>query len=550
MKLNAALWRNYWDILAILVLAIGLRAIVVFVPRIIDTDGVFYARMAESFAHGDGLYPDGNYLIWSPFYSLAIAPVYSLLGDSELAGRIVSLLASTVAVVLAGWVGSYGFGKTVGRFAALLVATCPALIVNSSSVMTEMTYSAFLMLAALLAFKLYRRFGYGLAMVLGASLGALYLTRPEGLFATVGIVAIFLACAFVLQQYRHAKSAVTVSVVFLAIALTYIFQIHALTGAWELSTKTHNNWYVGQAMSGVYGSETEKEYEIVQYGLNSAGDRLGTSRFGPPKILQFAIETPRKFQEKYIRNLHEEIDILWEKLGDKTILTVAAIIGLIGSIAHPKTRIQILLAIAFLAPMIVYPIFYIQKRTIVALLPIIFVFVARGIEFVAIGLNRLRHLKLKSQPQWFNLGNVLIALLLVLVLQPNLDDVKDSWSEFAQEPLEQKVAGLYLKQKLPADTIVMSRKPWVAYYAAAEALYTPYADRRDIFRYAYERDADVLVVDERQIPELRPQLAFLLDTSNPPPYLETVYSADNIQGGKIAIYAIDKHQLGKMLLLD
>ena len=72
---------------------------------------------------------------------------------------------------------------------------------------------------------------------------------------------------------------------------------------------------------------------------------------------------------------------------------------------------------------------------------------------------------------------------------------------------------------------ILARKRQVPFYAGAIWEWLPYGALDDVLRYAAAHGARYLVVDEATTPDLRPQLAPLLDPVNAPANLAPVYDS-------------------------
>jgi hypothetical protein len=98
-------------------------------------------------------------------------------------------------------------------------------------------------------------------------------------------------------------------------------------------------------------------------------------------------------------------------------------------------------------------------------------------------------------------------------------------------------AGLWLRENAVADALVMSRDPEVPFYAERRWVASPNEEYAPFIAYVRKRGADYLVVDEREVTVIRPQLGFLLDESSPPGELRRVYTAYDPRG-KTIVYEV------------
>lgn len=83
----------------------------------------------------------------------------------------------------------------------------------------------------------------------------------------------------------------------------------------------------------------------------------------------------------------------------------------------------------------------------------------------------------------------------------------------------------------------MSRDPEVPFYAERAWVATPNEEYAVFVDYVRRRGADYVVVDEREVTVIRPQLSFLLEEASPPKELRHAYTADDPRG-KTIVYEV------------
>jgi hypothetical protein len=83
---------------------------------------------------------------------------------------------------------------------------------------------------------------------------------------------------------------------------------------------------------------------------------------------------------------------------------------------------------------------------------------------------------------------------------------------------------------------LLARKRQVPFYAEAHWEWLPLADLEGVLAYAQAHEAHYLVIDERTVPTLRPELAFLLDPAQAPATLSVVHVIEGKK--KIVLYKI------------
>jgi len=138
---------------------------------------------------------------------------------------------------------------------------------------------------------------------------------------------------------------------------------------------------------------------------------------------------------------------------------------------------------------------------------------------------------------WRAVATVLPALLLfvaLLFLQPRTISLYTTIGSFRPE---HKSLGLWMKDRVNRDSVVMSRYPTIAFYADSLWEPTPNAEFAQVLAYARANHVDYFVLDELETKELRPQLAWLLDERVAPPDLELVHTYPSPHG-KLVIYRV------------
>jgi len=222
--------------LVVVLASLVLRAIVLW--RIagapLASDSTDYREMALLLL---GRQPFAPY--WPPGLSLYLAPFLAAgFGD-------VVLRAS----MLLWWVlFCLGFARltkdfSVKRGAALLLlavfSVTPALIHFSIEPMTQMPSAALLLLAVSAAVRCSRGSGWGEALMLGASLGALALVRPSALPLMIVLPALVFLRR---RRLREPLAAVALGAVLI---FAWVIKVHQLSGQWTINNSNGANLYYG-----------------------------------------------------------------------------------------------------------------------------------------------------------------------------------------------------------------------------------------------------------------------------------------------------------------
>jgi hypothetical protein len=105
-------------------------------------------------------------------------------------------------------------------------------------------------------------------------------------------------------------------------------------------------------------------------------------------------------------------------------------------------------------------------------------------------------------------------------------------------PVEYKALGEWMSANhVGYGEVVLARKRQVPFYAGARWEWLPLADVEGLLAFADERSARYVVIDERLVPTLRPELAHLLDPAAAPEGLELV-TGMTVGGMRILLYRV------------
>ena len=188
-------------LVAILLLAVGLRVDDAWQGRAPVYDAAAYSTIAASLEHGEGFtlgpgatQPASNY---SPGLPLLVSGIYKLTGGvHERFARLVLALIGSLAVLFTYFVGRRLSGPFAGLVGAAAVAVYPALLEYQGMLMSEPLAASLLsgaVLAILWADASGARVQARRWLVPGLLLGALALTRPEYLAISLPIAVVVFA---------------------------------------------------------------------------------------------------------------------------------------------------------------------------------------------------------------------------------------------------------------------------------------------------------------------------------------------------------------------
>lgn len=162
-------------------------------------DAFFYHWQGRALAEGHGYIDPGAWRFLDVFTPSAAHPpgystylgVWSWLGASSITGhRLVSSLLGVATVVVIGILARRLAGDRAGLLAAGLAAVYPMLWINDGMLQAESLYALLIALMLLLAHRFWDEPTPGRVAVLSAVTGVAALTRTEGIFFFVVLVAL------------------------------------------------------------------------------------------------------------------------------------------------------------------------------------------------------------------------------------------------------------------------------------------------------------------------------------------------------------------------
>ena len=205
---------------------------------VVSKDSIDFVNIARSFATGDVTTMLGHYQ--HPLYPFLMVLCNTLVGDWILAGQVVSLAMSVLALIPFYLLVRRLFSPRDAVAATLLMMFLPRAATLSADILTESTYLAMCLAALYSGYRAAADGSTGAAALFGLFSGLAYLTRPEGgMVFLVGTAAILLAhCPDYRGRWRTKLACLALSaIIFTATAGPYLVYLRIDTGRWRLSKK-------------------------------------------------------------------------------------------------------------------------------------------------------------------------------------------------------------------------------------------------------------------------------------------------------------------------
>lgn len=525
----------------LLVVALAVRILPATVRFVIGSDDGLFLTLGQNLAAGRGYTGDGltTQIDFPPGYPFFAAAVYWLGGDLELPTTLNILVIGALLPLPVYWLAHQLSDTKTALLAGLLTALHPALVLAQGNLesVAELPYALLLYIAwgllwwglqtsevsktsEVYARRWSRLIGFGLAGVL---IGMAHLVRWEGVI--LGLVA----AGIIVGVLRRA--AVGPILVFLAglglFAVPYALYLYQHTGS-ILSPKTMLTQLHAAAIDASATDPFAFEKSFYEpYELWLANPTR------PPEVVR---ESRSAALQRYAGNVLLEARLWFTSFGFMTMIWVIPCgVGL-----WALGRKQALFLLPLLIPLAFIPASVVDPRYFLIPLSILMIFTARGWTWLE---KRLPALPLslagrgdrgEGPPFGFvtsrsvSLATLLVTATLALFILASL-----TGPFLYPRPVEYRAAGLALRGQIVPSAHMLARKRQVPFYANGVWDWLPFAELEDVLAYAAAHQADYLILDHYTTPDLRPQLAYLLDPANAPASLTPVYVGD-----KVIVYRI------------
>jgi 4-amino-4-deoxy-L-arabinose transferase-like glycosyltransferase len=532
-----------WVLLSI---ALALRLLWrVHEPSIAQGEECEYLRLAQNLfttGHYVGLEP-GTQLMYPPLLPILICLLFPVTGSFQAAAAVVTLAAGLLLVVAVRALATQMYGSRVGVVAGVLAALYPVLIE-----LCDVTYSESVYLPLFVAGVLYglRWIGAGRrtwALLSGACFGLAYLTRPEALYLSVIVSAVFVARATLQHRSRITASIVGVLPFLGAVAVLaapYVVFLSLHTGSLRLETKTVMNYTIGQRINA--GMNRKEASLYLGPDLREEGPHLSPNEW---LLAAPAAIPPAQLLSYWLSSAHRNFGpVRWMVLsavfGTEVLLVLLLGIGLL---APPWGWGRLFSEFAVIAIVAGYLVILlgqheIQLRFAVPQFVLTLVWLSRGICLIHDWLaNALRRLHIAPRPAgWVGaLGYVLPTVL--LLAEPVRVAVAEGSNFRITSPLilYEKQAGLWLAQLPKPPQIVMSTNDEVSYYSGSHELKFPYASERLALEYMRLKAPDYMVVT-REPGYINEYYVSWFERGIPNPAIVLVHTIGNADGPQALIY--------------
>jgi len=534
--------RETWLLVILILSSLILRTALLRVDRVVRYDEPDYLILGRNLFSGRGYaVTDRAELHYAPLFPAVTGLLYPLTRNMKLNSDIAYVLFGTLTLLPFYALAKRLLGTSVALIASAWLCLYPMLTsaVLFWGTMLEPLY-LFLVFSALyaawIAWEDQRVLAY---LTAGGLLGLAYLTKPEAI-AYLGLMVVLFVVANLWRRTLLRPGTllgIVGSVLAFALVISpYIAFLYQQTGRIMITGKLGVTYVAGEGAvvndPGLYDRALsqldEAGEEIIWFSMDRFKYDLG-------EIIR---ADPAGFVRRTWRNFNRLESTLFTRPVFPLYLLILLGIGWFASPWDKERAAKELFLIAAVLPVLIFLPFHIELRYFAPALPILWLWVARGLSALARWVDATLG-NLGWATRWRSgLSKALLAVCSILMalffvaLQPQV--VQEG---LATMGTSRRDAGLWLQQNTPTDAFVMSRDTEVPFYAQRRWAATPHEDYETFIAYVQKRGADYLVMDEREVTVIRPQLERLLDEDAPPPELRHAYTASDDRG-KTIVYEV------------
>ncbi|MGW8322056.1 MAG: ArnT family glycosyltransferase, partial [Thermodesulfobacteriota bacterium] len=477
----------------LLFFSLACRLVLIQFKDLVGTDEVIYLALGKNLWHGIGFRLLDHPITTCPPLLPIVAGFFSLFTENlELGTNFTYVAFGGSMVVPYFYLSRRIYGVRVARRASFFLAFFPGLLLSFYwGSMTGPLYT-FLLVTALLFFHKGLMEGRGVDFCFaGILLAFVYLSRSEGLLFFLVLFS-FAVLTFAgkrcLFQKKTLRNLLLMALSWALISAPYHIFLKQSSGELSISGKTKLILLVGNM-----DLETRES-------LASKLNEEGTEFFDPTElvkgktVLGMILENPKVLVGGSLLQFKNFFVTLvsWK-------VFPAFLLGfvLLGLFRDPWDRArlekEVFLWVACV-PFLVFLTFRIWPRYLLPMTPVLLLWAARGVtaleDWIRQTSTMIRRKKAPMRRWVLWLPGILFSmpLLAILVAKP----IKAR--RLVQYPIEYRAAGNWMDENLPADALILTRKPEISYYANRMMHPLPNEELPAIVRYARSHKIDYLVV--------------------------------------------------------
>ncbi|MCA9414682.1 MAG: glycosyltransferase family 39 protein, partial [Candidatus Omnitrophica bacterium] len=511
----------FWGLL---VLAISFRLVSWSGREAIQTDSVSYISPGINLFRGEGLVDTSGHVLVSkpPLYSLLIGMAWKVLGDGELAARLISFLAGLGTVALVFFLARRLYSNRVGIFAMAFAVIYPGLVNASTAALAESLALFFLLAGTLGLLNVIERWSVQSAVVSALFFSLAAWTRSNAVLIAAAAIPVLLS--FLLARGTDSVGKILKpTFAFILIGLIALLPLLAWnrhhTGKWTLNPES-SAWLKVMVESDS-GDGLKMEEALGEIGSRTKSEVSAT---------EVILEDPARFLEHILRNSYT----FYKETFPTEITPLFVFLAGIGFLSRPNRGYSSL--VVFLPFFLPLPLWMVMRggepRDVIPLVPAFLILAGAGGA-------RLWDWGAEVDRSASVFGRVVAAGLILLTLLFCIPgSLRFQLGNQGQE-VEHRLMGEWIKEHYPRDErTVLTRKPMVAYYADGKSQSIVMGSLDDLRQHAMKCEAKFLAVDSRTTAKVYPQYAELLNSDSAPDWLRFSHEVEAPDGERMVLYEI------------
>jgi len=458
--------------------------------QVIENEGADYARLARNLFSGNGYVGmlGGPETIFPPLYPMLIGAVSVLTGDTETAGRLISMATGTLLPVPMFLLTEMVFERRAALAAALIVAISPMLIALSCSVYSEGIYFTLWFTGIYFAMRTLRGDDLRYAALSGLFFGFAYLVRPEAM-GYVLLAAIWILAAVIFRNSTIQSAlprAAALILVALVVAAPYVMWLSINSGKIHLEGKSaYNNATTRRIHQGM-------DYSEATRGLGPNGEAEGPHLYSDQfEILKKETGGGRSLFNNIIQDFQRRLLKLgWKaatlRILGSPILAVLAMVGFLTTGMRNRKLIfeGFLLSIAAACLLVLLSIGVMWPRYLFPIALLLVPWAGAGVSGISSWVQNRMEVPSGGKSSLSSLTTAAaVCLLLAGVVIPSVGAVLET-DEFSMSRVTiLKDAGRWLDAYKRGEKTIMGNSYVLVHYSQGTLNYLPYASESLALEY-------------------------------------------------------------------
>ena len=527
--------------------ALVLRLVWIFHwPLSIESEGVYYARIAENLLAGRGYVgarEAGKQLLYPPLFPWLIAGASAIVGNSELAGRIVSAVCGSLWVIPLMFITRSAFDEAAGLIAGIIGVVGPPLIAISGTVQSEPAYLIFQAAGVYFALQISPTLPKRASYLAGICFGIAYLARPEAsIYIALTALFIFLTGRTVLQL----KSAARLILAFVLTILPYVVWLSIQTGSPRLEAKSVSNyveatgWAAHQPPGKIFFAVDDQLNDV---GLSNQSDlaMIQKTKLSMAKVFWLAMHGAGVNVMRLLSTIMES------RLFGGSIFLLLLGLGFVSPTSDTNTLARrgflFTAAIASIVPLFSLHAFH--DRFVFPFLTLLLPFAAGGLVFLYRSLLSTLASGARLPALLSNaLAGTVTALVLIGYLGTQAHTMLhlETDARLPEQDITVQRGDVFVKSLGKTiqnygvkNPLVMDGTPAIGYYAGAADWPLPYCDSETAIRYIEKKAPDFVVLQSSK-EDVFPYLKEWIEKGIPDQRIELIYQATAPNGEVGQIY--------------